>query len=643
MSSPALERRLHNASRQIESARCPTDSIETGFEHDDNIIRFATDELGLDLFPRQATLLKVLTCSEHLLTEFDQSVISEWTAGYTPVVGPDGSFYEGTRGTPPDLVERMRYCREQGRTVFREATLVAGRRSGKTFTAAIVDLWQVSELLGRQDPQGALGLPSGKQITLVAMSTNKDSTARDVFGDLVGMVRRARSLAGLVEHSSRESIRLFTPAQLASGAKQRGEQGLVVLSALPTTASAGRGPAIYGALIDEAAHLSGLGPTSDTTEIHRTIAPAMAQFAGSFTIMASSPWTMIGRFYEAHRAACELDPATGQSRIPDSFTLQIPSWELYRDADQADTIEMWPGSPTFANGLTPIITADSRELEVERRRDSASYLVEYMGQWATVSDRYLSESIVDAIFSPLGTRHFEFETKPDPGAESAIHIDMSLSGDNTALVLAHCEVIGGEVHVVVDQVIIWQPKDYVNGHVDYDEVAATAVRLAVTHDARISIDQFQSMAMVDKINACVRSAGVSGLQVAAYSPSVIHANQNEKLERWELTKTYAAEGRLHSPHHQLLHDELSFLRRVERRIEAPTSGPVTTDDAADALSHVVSVLANGSPVADQFRRSRVAGGAATWTPNQYATDFSRARPPAPGNTISRPEKGRRYR
>jgi len=126
------------------------------------------------------------------------------------------------------------------------------------------------------------------------------------------------------------------------------------------------------------------------------------------------------------------------------------------------------------------------------------------------------------------------------------------------------------------------------------------------------------MAMVDKITARLRTAGVSGLQVATYSPSVVHANQTEKLQRWELTKTYAAEGRLHSPHHPLLHDEVSFLRRVDHRIEAPTSGSVTTDDAADALSHLVSVLANGAPVADQYSRSHAAGGATTWTSNQYA-------------------------
>lgn len=104
-------------------------------------------------------------------------------------------------------------------------------------------LWQVSQLLGFDDPQAAFGLPAGKQITLVAMSTNRDATSRDVFGDLVGMVRASDVFDGYVEHIGSDTIRFWTPAQLANGARQRCERGLIVLSALPTTASSARGPA----------------------------------------------------------------------------------------------------------------------------------------------------------------------------------------------------------------------------------------------------------------------------------------------------------------------------------------------------------------------------------------------------------------
>jgi hypothetical protein len=115
MNSAALERRLTNASRQIAAGSQHANDPVTGFEADDNIVRFAADDLGLDLYPRQATLLKVITCAEDLFTDFDQSVIAEWMGGYHPVASPDGGHFEGIRGTPPDLYERIRWCREHGR------------------------------------------------------------------------------------------------------------------------------------------------------------------------------------------------------------------------------------------------------------------------------------------------------------------------------------------------------------------------------------------------------------------------------------------------------------------------------------------------------------------------------------------------
>ncbi len=644
MSGPNLEGRLDRASRKLGDGRTGAGAdTAIEFEHDDNIVRFATNGLGLDLFPSQATLLKVIACAEDLFTQFDDDVIAEWMDGYRPVHGAEGSYFEGNRGTTPDLLERIRHCAATGRSVFREVTLVAGRRSSKTFIAAIVTTWQVSMLLGLRDPQAVLGLPDGKQITLVAMSTNKDSTSRDVYGDLVGMVRAAPVFERYVERIGADSIRFWTPAQIESGAAERGERGLIVISALPTTASAGRGPAVYGTLLDEAAHLDGSGATSSATEIHRTLAPAMAQFPGSFTFMCSSPWTKVGRFYEAHRNACEIDKATNLGRVMDAFTLQIPSWELYSDWDQADTIPMWPDGPNFAAQTRAVISADTRELQVEHDRDPASYLVEFEGQWATVSDRYLPASMVDKIFEPFDGRVLEELDPKRYQCRYALHIDLSLSGDNSALALGHIENLDGAEHVVYDRLIIWRPSDYADRQVDYDEIAETAVELATVYDAAITIDQYQSMAMIDKINRRLEQRSAGGLRGAQMAPQVVNTTGPSKLERWELTKGCASEGRLHAPFDKQAHDELSFLRRVDHRIEAPTSGPVTTDDLADAMSHVVVALHD--PGAGAFARFSQAGlvGTSMFPSNPYSAHFGAARPGNQRELTSRPERGRQYR
>src|SRR4051794_32289937 len=72
-----------------------------------NIIDFATNSnfLGLNLYPRQATVLKVMTLSVDLLTEFDYRVLDEWAEGYRP--DETGQRWVGVEGTTPDIVARM--------------------------------------------------------------------------------------------------------------------------------------------------------------------------------------------------------------------------------------------------------------------------------------------------------------------------------------------------------------------------------------------------------------------------------------------------------------------------------------------------------------------------------------------------------
>jgi len=72
--------------------------------------------------------------------------------------------------------------------------------------------------------------------------------------------------------------------------------------------------------------------------------------------------------------------------------------------------------------------------------------------------------------------------------------------------------------------------------------------------------------------------------------ATVATNATAKLERYELTKRAINEGRVHSPEHQLLHDEALFVQRHGHQIEAPKSGPVVHDDYIDALTWLTSHL-----------------------------------------------------
>ena len=259
--------------------------------------------------------------------------------------------------------------------------------------------------------------------------------------------------------------------------------------------------------------------------------------------------------------------------------------------DRAGSIEMWPGGPTFRTGRKPVISPNSPQLEADRQRDYSAYLVEYEAQWATVADRYLPASTVDKIFEPFSIGAADRQT-PASACRSALHIDLSLSGDNTALALGHVAPFDGTSHIIFDELRSWSPRDEPTGEIDYDMIAAVAVELSLPVDARITMDQYQSRVMKQKINDLMLRAGVSSRRLLQVRPRELTITSERKLQRWELFKTLAAEGCIHAPYDQQAYDELSFLRRVNRAIMAPTSGPATTDDLAEAMSHVVFQLFN---------------------------------------------------
>jgi hypothetical protein len=214
--SAGLEGRLMSAQRAVEAFSEGRDR-NVRYEHDENPVRFCRDQLGLNLYPRQATLIKLITCSLELLTDFDREVVESWSQ-----YERDGSSYVGVRGTTPDVLERVSYCRNLGRTTFREVPFLAGRRSSKTATASSVTLWRTSALLGMDDPQAALGLPVDKQITITVVSTTRESNRRDAFGDIRRQLSSAPCFAPFIEHLGSTELRLWTPAQLRAGARDVG-------------------------------------------------------------------------------------------------------------------------------------------------------------------------------------------------------------------------------------------------------------------------------------------------------------------------------------------------------------------------------------------------------------------------------------
>src|SRR6202012_3278804 len=67
------------------------------------------------IYPRQATLIKVIFLREDLFTPYDYQVVAEWEESYHKT---------GNNGIVPNVLSRMKYLREQGFPWFKEVLLV---------------------------------------------------------------------------------------------------------------------------------------------------------------------------------------------------------------------------------------------------------------------------------------------------------------------------------------------------------------------------------------------------------------------------------------------------------------------------------------------------------------------------------------
>ncbi len=207
-----------------------------------NIIDFVTGPEYLNrprLYPRQATLLKIIMLEVDLLTDYDRAVIADWESGFRLVDRDAIQGYEGERGLAPGTVQRMLACRAEGRSWFREVVLVLGRRAGKGYLSSLVTAYVLWQLLTLGDPQEALGIEQTKQLVIMTMAAELSQAVSNQHRDIVELLLNAPCFAQFIGPHSNTSLRLRTPAELAADPDA---EGSLLVQARPATANAGRGP-----------------------------------------------------------------------------------------------------------------------------------------------------------------------------------------------------------------------------------------------------------------------------------------------------------------------------------------------------------------------------------------------------------------
>lgn len=578
--------------RRLEGASRGGVSVDPGLNWRPNIIEFALDEryLGVRLYPRQATLLKLLFCSPSLLTDYDRQVLAEWTAGFTRRVRDDGtSAYVGSYGVVCDVLDRIEWCHADGRGWFREVIMVAGRRGSKGFLGAVATSYIVWNVMATLDPPAHYGIAKGKQIHVLVFAGQHHQAQINQWRDLVQVIGHSACFRRYIASESRDTLWLYSPAQLAAGDIAPKDAAFVV-SAREATELAGRGQASLAQLFDEMAHMEAGGANRSAEEIYSSASPGTAQFGtDAFLYQASSPWTQQGKFYAQYQRGLAIDPVTRTALDPDMLVVQLPSADLYRDWERTHDPDFlaWPEGQPFRRLEGPIFDAgDQHRL---RRADPDGYDVEFGAQWAATQAAYLQREDVDRLFAPYRGSPLPMATTGSPEFSYIAHADPSVTGANFALVVAHAESDDdGQRHVIIDLIQVWRPQDFADRRIDYEYITAQLetllCRFRLTH---LTFDQYNSAGLMARLHTFRRTdTRVLG------NPSISERTATGPYNHRVAETFKAALGRrlVHAPVHDLAEVELRNLEVRNGRVDHPTRGPVQTSDIADCLMAVVDEL-----------------------------------------------------
>ena len=276
---------------------------------------------------------------------------------------------------------------------YLEATLVVGRRGGKSLILALIAAF----LSCFYDWSGYL--TGGERGTIMIIATDRRQAAT-IFKYLRGMLG-IPLLAGMIQRETADTIDLTNS---------------ITIEIQTANFRTIRGRTVVAALADELAFWMGDDSANPDKEIIGALRPAMATVPGALMLKASSPYSRRGVLWDDHRKHFGND---------DSATLV---W-------QADTRTMNPSVPEA------FIAAAVED-------DPSAASAEYFAQFRSDVESYISREAVEACTS-VGV----FERGHISGQRYHAFVDPSGgSADSMTMAIGHLEHFNNEKVVILDAV-----------------------------------------------------------------------------------------------------------------------------------------------------------------------------------------------
>jgi hypothetical protein len=449
---------------------------------------------------------------------------------------------------------------------FRESTVFAGRRGGKSQLVSAIGAFELYKLLHVRSPQEYYDLDEGSPIDFTFLAQDEDGAGR-IFAKLREQVNKTPFFKPYLKGGSTTSLGFVTEADRH---KTQITPTVNVMS-LACTSTAVRGPSSLVLVLDEFAHFrSDKGSSSE--EVYEAANPATMQFTHdgkreALILSISSPWKKMGKMYDIHTIAMEGGVGSG------IFTMRV------------GTAEMNP-------------RADSEFLYNKLKTAPLTWKAEYGGQFLESSETYVSGISIEKCkverdniiqFSPecLGYNYFW-------------GLDLGMKNDATALAIGHLEVTPKGIMLVydyIDRMMVGEKfegpgvptGDGMNRYVNHKELVLEEIAswLVYMHNVlpcfRGQTDQHGGRLLVQLLHIL----GITTMEG-------VHLNSQINSQMYFTLKGYIDQGLCQLPNvpkffNELKNVEAEMINKYQIRVEAPEEKGAH-DDMCDSAA-LVALLA----------------------------------------------------
>lgn len=562
-----------------------------------SIIEFCLSDRYLNrpnLYPRQATLLKIMFLQKELFTQYDYDVIGEWTQSYLHTADERG---QGNNGIVPDVLERIDICLAQGRKWFRQTSNISGRRGSKGHVGGQAGAYVLWNYMSLGDPQGYYGVDRDKTLAAMVFAGKKEQAVKNQWGDLNSVILGANCFTPYISKPLGESLSIYAPHDFERmyerwerGVYSAGDMASIEVLAKESTIMAARGPAAFMQFYDEFAHVTAATAKASAEDVWTSATPSLDQFGqDAFIYIPTSPWQKIGQAYVEYEQSIEKNE-DGSVKYPEKLMVQLTSWDIYKDWERANDLRTEPDGMRFQPLRNAIQNYDDQMRQLEKANPE-TFRVERRAHWATVMDAYLNPERVKDLWKP-------WPTEADPLVQQIrgrldliyrAHGDPSKSGAGFGFAMGHIAGTDerGLPHVIFDQIRVWEPSDYESGEIDYDDVESDLEEVVKDFmPGELTFDQFNSIGTIQRLQKFALKMELPK-RVSIYERT---ATGPLNWKTYETFKTALNMGLLHGPYMEKADLELTFLQDLGGKVEHPTSGPVQTKDVADCLAIVTYEL-----------------------------------------------------